>query len=464
MRRVGAAVLTGFLACVGCSVEPPGREVGAVRAGLGVPQDGFPSWVERTVHVLTNRARCDPAADLADCDESRCGEKACYEPVRPLAWNHALARAARFHAANLMDVCGGSLQHDSPCDLVANLGDIYEPGPCDGRADCACEPGTARCGYSGTNPRQRIGGRFGGPYQGENIAPGASDPVGVFYLWFHERAPDPTCAFSLANGHRWNILNGRHGSIGVGASGRLVVQDFGAGRAEQGLVAGSHYPRNGPTSTFWANWYHDAAPIEAVLNVEGECRTMELERGSGTNGTYAVEVGGFSGCRRYRFEFRAADGTEYVVPDRGAYTVGCSEDWVPDAPPRCGCTPSCGSRECGDDGCGGSCGSCAGGATCRAGRCEAPPMPDAGSEPDGARPMDGGGGSPDAAPDGRVGPEDAGAPLPDGTISVDRTGTAGVLRPGCACAVGAPADRARRAWWLPLGLLAWLLRRRRAGS
>jgi hypothetical protein len=40
------------------------------------------------------------------------------------------------------------------------------------------------------------------------------------------------------------------------------------------------------------------------------------------------------------------------------------------APPDGGCTPQCGSKECGDDGCGQSCGTCPSGETCNAmGQC-----------------------------------------------------------------------------------------------
>lgn len=36
------------------------------------------------------------------------------------------------------------------------------------------------------------------------------------------------------------------------------------------------------------------------------------------------------------------------------------------------CTPSCDGRQCGDDGCGGSCGQCGGDGRCRGGRCLEP--------------------------------------------------------------------------------------------
>ena len=40
----------------------------------------------------------------------------------------------------------------------------------------------------------------------------------------------------------------------------------------------------------------------------------------------------------------------------------------------CACVPSCGGRECGDDGCGGSCGSCGAGEACGAGQCVCAPQ------------------------------------------------------------------------------------------
>ena len=44
----------------------------------------------------------------------------------------------------------------------------------------------------------------------------------------------------------------------------------------------------------------------------------------------------------------------------------------PPAPPTTPCTPHCGRKVCGDDGCGGSCGSCPSGQFCRSGTCCTP--------------------------------------------------------------------------------------------
>ena len=44
----------------------------------------------------------------------------------------------------------------------------------------------------------------------------------------------------------------------------------------------------------------------------------------------------------------------------------------PQIPPPTPCTPKCGRKRCGDDGCGGSCGSCPSGQFCRSGTCCTP--------------------------------------------------------------------------------------------
>jgi hypothetical protein len=53
------------------------------------------------------------------------------------------------------------------------------------------------------------------------------------------------------------------------------------------------------------------------------------------------------------------------------------------------CTPACGGKECGPDGCGGGCGGCGAGESCQSGKCHAPPKADAGPKP-----PDGGGKDP----------------------------------------------------------------------
>ncbi|MBX3189453.1 MAG: PQQ-dependent sugar dehydrogenase [Labilithrix sp.] len=70
-----------------------------------------------------------------------------------------------------------------------------------------------------------------------------------------------------------------------------------------------------------------------------------------------------------------ASGTQVVL--RAEETSGAIAESVPfrylvDAQPAltpCACVPACAGKQCGDDGCGGVCGTCAGGAACVAGAC-----------------------------------------------------------------------------------------------
>ncbi len=309
----------------------------AATAQRGVPDAGFPSWYERMVHVYVNRARADPAADLAAC--SVCAEKACYQARPPVSYSYALNRAARFHSANLSRT--GRFQHDSPCTLVTNISSLYAPnGTCDGSASCACQGGTAACSGTCTGMSQRVS-LFGATATGENIAGNFGSPRRVFYAWLHEPDSSPACGPRQTNGHRYNILvNGP--AMGVGHDVN-DTQDFGLGPAPLGtLIAGGHEPQqSGGDVEFRVNYYDTRGPPQAaLLNVDGQCVRMERERGTDTNATYlaVVNLPG-NACRRYRFQFADPAGATVVLPEVGSYGVGFSEatcpDWAMAEPAAC---------------------------------------------------------------------------------------------------------------------------------
>lgn len=320
----------------------------AAAAGYGVPQSGYPSWEERTVAVYVNRARADPAADLAGCASTSCLEWACYAPSAPMVWDYNLNRSARFHASNLGKT-GSALQHDSPCVLVSNVADLYPPnGSCDGSASCACQPNTLfNCAPSSqpngtqptcTSPWERIG-LFGGSGQAENAAGGASDPKSVFYLWLWESDGSSACGWRYTNGHRANIL-GSASSLGVGHDQGFWTQDFGSGAPAQALVSGSHEPQQGAGSVeFRANWYASAAPSDAEVDVDGACTPMAVERGSAGNASYLATLPLDGSCHRYLFMFKDASGNTVLLPESGSYGVGAPStcpDWQAAAPLLCG--------------------------------------------------------------------------------------------------------------------------------
>ena len=377
MRALAVLFAVGLVACAQATGADDGDRpgVGVERAALGEPQNGFPSWTERVDLVWVNRARSDPQADLAGCAASACGEKACYSPKPPLVWSYTLSRSARFHSANLL-ACG-AFDHPSPCAVVSNIGTLYTPGNCGGAASCACTGGSCSCGSGGCTAWDARITLFGGSPTGENIAEnqGDDDPVDMFYQWLWESSSATACTFTEANGHRMNILT-QSGAIGVGCadgSAYLCTQDFGGPASPSGkIVAGVHYPATGSIS-FRANWYDPAGPPkDAQVNIDGTCHAMTKERGvNANNATYLLANQSLSGCHHYVFMFLDAAGTLVTYPDTGSFGIGCSADWDSTRPAStCSCTPSCSGKTCGDDGCGGTCApGCGITETCQGGQC-----------------------------------------------------------------------------------------------
>jgi hypothetical protein len=311
----------------------------------GEPVNGFPSWYERMIQVLTNRVRCDPDAALAAC--SPCGDVdlGCYSAVGPVQWDEGLNRAARFHATNLTDSSCG-MQHNSPCNLDSNIGSDY-PSSCDGSVSCACvsaevcDPTCLNDPSQCSNPWERLA-LFGvsGAARAENIA-WLGDPFTIMDAWLLEEMTTETCGFHCpawgdCNGHRYNILNGTYTRMGVGGDGGYTVQDFwSTGALDQKIPSGAHYPQGGGSDTeFRAHWYDGAgSPSEALVNIDGECFGMSVERGSGANATYLYTTT-TSGCTRYYFSFRGSTGETVTYPDTGSFGIGCA-DWDESRPAPC---------------------------------------------------------------------------------------------------------------------------------
>ncbi len=367
----------GLLTCTDGSGDTP-LEVGSITRAYGEPESGFPTWYERFIHVMTNRARADPPTDLAPCagcptSSNCCADAVCFtSALPPMERLQALSRASRFHAANLTHTGCGML-HDSPCQLVTNIDSLY-PGSCDGEASCACQGGTATCS-GGTTTWARLA-LFGvsGNLRAENIA-WFGDPMSVFYAWLRETSTSAACTWSMDNGHRFNILGG-YNKIGVGGQGSYTVQDFwSSGGLTEKIPAGAHYPETSNNSSveLRANWYDTAGPVSALVNIDGTCYPMTQERGmTAANATLLFTTTLSSACHRYYFIIEDSANQKHYYPDTGAFGINCTSDWDSTAPAEgtgCSCTPNCTTAECGDDGCGGSCGSCTAPETCQSGQC-----------------------------------------------------------------------------------------------
>jgi hypothetical protein len=341
----------------------------------GEAVDGFPYWAERVLHEWTNRARAEPSVELVACG-GNCPEAACYTPTAQVLWNVKLYRAARFHSDEMAAQTYSG--HDSKCAVVTNINALY-PGTCTGAASCACTTGPP------TAWNARVG-LFGNTTNGEIIASGG-DPNGAFYQWLFETFNKTACAYDQGpptNGHRWHLLK-TGPSVGFGKGAGQSVGDFGVGGTMDKIPSGSHYPRQSASVEAWANWYDAAGPMSALVNVDGTCSAMSLQRGSLTNGAYRATLTTVaSGCHRYFFLFKDSTGTIVTYPTTGSLGIGpagsCA-DWDASRPATgagCDCAPQCSGKTCGDDACGGSCGNCAGDETCEANVCVGAPLDDAG--------------------------------------------------------------------------------------
>ncbi len=383
--------------------------------------NGFPNWSERVLLEWTNRARSDPQTDLSGC--TSCGDKACYSAKPPYAYNPDFNRSARFHSAEASLQAYSCLDHYSHCAVVSNIAAIY-PATCAGGASCACTGGNdSVCGATcpctaGTNPFTRIA-LFATGAMFEGIA-SYDDPDMAFYQWLDESYSGSSCTYDqgtgapgTTNGHRYQLIDGENGgnaanSAGFGVvSGSVTVVDDGMmGGTTPKIPSGSHYPRQAATVDAWANWSDAAGPQSALVNIDGECTALHLERGVVTNGAYHVALTSVaSGCHRYFFNFKDSAGTVVTFPETGSLGIGpegtCA-DFDPSNRPTtgasCNCTPQCSGKSCGDDGCGGACGNCASGSTCNAsGACiSSTPGSDGGTKPGGGS-KDGGIGGADAS-------------------------------------------------------------------
>jgi hypothetical protein len=306
---------------------------GSARAE-GEPIGGFPSWAERVLHAWINRARVEPAAELAPCsgDPAGCPDAPCYVAREPLAWSYGLARAARFHSDQMSLL--GFFSHFSACTLVADINALY-PATCGGAAACACVGGVASCSPACTDPPTRAG-LFGAWFSGEIIS-SSPDPSSAFTSFILEPTEDDTCEYNEDNGHRWLILNAS-GALGAGVAGDSTV-DFGSGAAPGKVPSGAHDPRQASSLEVWTNWHDSLGPTAAAVNVGGACTPLALARGTATNGAWTTTVSGAgSGCHRYYFEFLDSAGQSVTYPTTGSFGIGpagtCA-DWLATRPPSC---------------------------------------------------------------------------------------------------------------------------------
>lgn len=259
---------------------------------LGEPDDGYPSYEERAVLYLTNRARTEPDAFNEDDP---------YDPRPPLAYDHDLARAARWQAEHIIERDCWCSDHSSCCEMEA----ADEGGRCAGPSDS--------CGA--TAPDERVG-YWSNDYSGENAAQGQQSAEQVLESWIN------------SPGH-WQNINGAHTQLGPGHHEGGWVQVF--GRAAQPPVAGDGIHMSDSNQTSFGTTYYQpdtGGPREIMAVVEGECHDLELAYGEADHGAYEASVPLDSGCHRYYFHVTDGEGNEHTYPSQGSLgaAVGDADD------------------------------------------------------------------------------------------------------------------------------------------
>jgi hypothetical protein len=311
------AALTG--GCGGNGVDPvplPGNGGDPADPSLyGVPYQGFPSWRERSLLVLTNAVRMAPldwrARYGADFAPSLSGARAleAYPAVGPVRWSLGLNRSSRAHSEDMARTpCWG---HDS-CD--------------------------------GTSWSARIRAYYALPGGiGENIAagyPAPADPRYAMNMWLCDASGSACCADGAScDGHRRNIMSGSWRALGTGygyAAGspyqNYWTQDFGgsADAPEPPLVDGSHV-FVGSEIVFLANWAGSAAPRSVSVVLDGAASALALDLGTASRGTWSARMARASACRSYHLAALDAAGNSWRYPAVGEFRTfgegGCAEDW-----------------------------------------------------------------------------------------------------------------------------------------
>jgi MYXO-CTERM domain-containing protein len=272
----------------------------AVAGYADVDEAGYPSLLDRQLHLWTNAARVDPEAFEDDYQQSYAHPCSFYvefsedeqTPKAPVYYDRNLNEAARFHSQDMSD--NDHFAHESS---------------------------------DGTSFGDRLARFYDTPFVGENIAWNYPNPYDtVFKGWMC--SPD---------GHRGNIMSKDWTELGTSIVGAYATQDFGGGAADSaGAVAmAAHEPASATDDAlFLADWQDAEAPVYLQVIVDGEATPLELTWGTDLQGVFSVEVDVEAGdCHTYMFEWETASGTTGVFPETGSYTYGidCEDSlgWVP---------------------------------------------------------------------------------------------------------------------------------------
>lgn len=258
---------------------------------VGEPVGDYPSYQERVILYLTNRARSQP---------EKFNPAEPYPATPPVRWDLKLSEAARFHAKHIVDADCWCEDHSSCCQLEQASG---------GGAQC----GGASSGCGGTDASTRVL-MFSPNYSAENMAKGQRSGAEAVDGWIH------------SSGH-WKNMNGGHSMLGVGEHSFAWVQDFGRGGSLPPVAEDGIHVAEGGAFRFGINYYQASTggPQSILAIVDGQCHELALESGKAEHGAFETSMSLEPGCHRYYFYVRDGKGEDHVYPSTGSYGVAVGD-------------------------------------------------------------------------------------------------------------------------------------------
>ncbi len=299
-------VIVALLLAASCGES----NVSALRtSALGEPIGDFPSYEERVLLYLTNRARTAPS-DFNPGDP--------YPPSQPLQFDYELTVAARFHAQHIIDESCWCEDHSSCCPLSGSGEDV------------ACSGPTTGCGAVSAEGRLSL---FSSAYSGENMAMGQPTPAAAMEAWI------------FSPGHWANINNPGSNRMGPGNYQSAWVQDFGAAAGPSSVIADGIHFADGQAMRFATTYKQTGSggPRTALVIVDGECHDLALVNGVPEQGAFETSVSLSAGCHRYYFHFTDGNGNDVTHPSFGSFGVGVATgacEFFIDTRPADTCSPS----------------------------------------------------------------------------------------------------------------------------
>lgn len=284
---------------------------------VGEPKGDYPSYEERVMLYLTNRARAEP---------TKYNEKEPYPPTPPVRWDLKLSEAARFHAEHIINASCWCDDHSSCCQLESTSGGAQ------------CAGSSSSCGVTDASTRVLM---FSPNYSAENMARGQRSGAEAVDGWIN------------SSGH-WKNINGNHSMLGVGRYEAAWVQDFGRGGNLPPVAEDGIHLSEGGAHRFGISYYQPSSggPQSILAIIDGQCKELSLVAGKAEHGAFETSTSLEPGCHRYYFYVRDGKGEDHVYPSTGSFgvAVGDSQDcpFFSENRPADSCSPAGQPCETGD--------------------------------------------------------------------------------------------------------------------